>query len=184
MPSYVPPHLRKSARIPEIRRKVYVIPIINDNKYIVVQNAGKYKNITFIGGGCGKNENIRNCAVRELSEETRQSIRLNRDKIPNKPILTFNVSPNERNASKMYLNNNTRKGVSVTMKHSVFMVPLVNFSFNKIKSLYHSKTNLTRAEQEAVNIYLMNRNQLNKSQMWDFMRKRVFYPLIKSSSMK
>lgn len=186
---YVPPH-RKVTRVsppktrvspprrPQTRYKAFVIPIIN-GKYVVVQNAGKYQNLTFIGGGCHERENTKNCALRELAEETRHSVLLRRNQLPNKSQIQFNVTPRERNASRQYLNKNRKQGVSVTMRHNFFLVPIKN-NFNNIKRRYHSRRSLTRSEKETINIFLKSKNELNKArspQLWNFMRKRILEKL-------
>jgi len=164
-----------ATRRPQLRYKAFVIPVIN-GKYVVVQNSST-KNLTFAGGGCQKTElnNIRKCAARELAEETRGSIVLNKSNIPHNAIVTFNISPNERN--KKYLSKNIENGVSVTMRHKVFLVPLKG-NFNSIKQKYHSKNerNLTSAERETINIFLMSHNNL-KTKLWKTMKEKVLNKL-------
>ena len=175
--SYVPPHRKKlTNNIPEgfslnLRRKTLVIPVIN-NKYIVT----KYKNkgeTTFISGGCKTNENIRNCAGKELGEESRYSIK-NRNFKKN---FTFNVGPKYRSPEELAQNKN-RKIVVVTTYHTFFLKPTK--TFKNIYNNFHKFIPRTKTEKEMSNIMLMSLNNLNKnSKLWVIMKNKVLPELRK-----
>ena len=167
--SYVPPHLRGSALKKELRHKTIVVPMI-DGKYVVVRDA-RSQDITFPGGGCGQRENIRNCAVRELSEETRRSINLR--KIKNNPAFTFTSTKRSRSE----LENDKKRGLEVSTMYHVFVIDLSHMSFDNIKKSFHSQTKLNKSQLEMNNIFLMNKRQLVDSKMWTFMRNQVLHKL-------
>jgi hypothetical protein len=160
---YVPPHLRGAK--PELRYKTIVIPVI-DGKYVVVRDT-KSQNITFIGGGCKQSNLMKNCAVRELSEETKNSIRLQSNRLPN---ATFSFTSKKR--SKSELANDMKRGLDVTMVYTVFIVDLNDFLFNTIHQNFHTSKN-NHPNKETNNIYLMSRNNLANAQMWNFMKNHV-----------
>ena len=156
--SYVPPHRKQ----PEIRYKSIIIPTIG-GKYVVVKDA-KSQDVTFIGGGCGKKETIHNCAIRELSEETRKSITINR--LPVKP--TFSFTSQERFSNNERKDNKAR-GIIVTMVYNVFIVDMGTLLFSDVKHKFNSSS----IRNETNNIFLMNRGNLVESKMWDFMRRHI-----------
>jgi len=168
--SYVPPHLRGKSATPfrkNITYKSVVLPMIG-NKYVVVKY-GKTGETTFIGGGCGKNENIRNCARKELAEESKNSIIVNTSMI--KPFFSF--SSNERFGKEK--SNNLRNKRKVTLRYTVFKVNLSNKNFNRnIKSVFNKSRTTRKAYTEMNNIKLVSKNNLNRDpKLWNFMRKRV-----------
>jgi hypothetical protein len=161
----------------ELRHKAIVIPLIN-GKYVVVQDR-RHKEVTFIGGGCGPGKTIQNCAVRELAEETRNAIKMNIKNLPREPTFTFDST--ERFGKEIA--NNTiaqaRGAKPVKMRYHVFVVPMKGVSFENVHGRYHAprSTPLTNAQLETNNIFLMNRNKLVSSKMWNFMRRRLI-PLL------
>jgi hypothetical protein len=144
------------------------------DKYVVVKN-GKTGETAYIGGGCGRNENIRNCALKELAEESKNSIRVNRNRLI--PFASF--SSNERFGKEK--SNNLRNQRQVTLRYTVFKVDLSNknLNFNRnIKSVFNTSRTTRRAYTEMNNIRLMSKNNLNKDpKLWNFMRRRVL-PLL------
>jgi hypothetical protein len=194
--SYVPPHLRAKTATAAATTLIYnhpslgytlkkspspnktfnkqtsykaiVVPIIG-NKYIVVRDV-KTKNKTFIGGGCKKtNASKRNCALRELKQESKNTIRVNRNNL--KPFGSFN----SRNRSKSERMNNLRQKRNVTLRHILFKVRLPNTtSINTIKKKFNSFRSNDPEYLETNNIYLMSKNNLNRDpKLWNFMRKHV-----------
>ena len=192
--SYVPPHLRgktpattnliynhpshgytfkkspspNKTFVKQTSYKAIVVPMIG-NKYIVVRDV-KSKNKTFIGGGCKKtNASKRNCALRELMQESKNTIKVNRNNL--KPFGSFN----SRNRSKSEKLNNLRQKRNVTLRHILFKVRLPNTSnINKIRTNFKSFRSNDPEYLETNNIYLMSKNNLNRDKkLWNFMRKHV-----------
>lgn len=162
---YVPPHLRKNYvkvwknttnKILEKnnRNKSLIVPKIG-NKFVIFQYAkvspktGK-KNLTFPGGGCKKGENRRNCARRELAEET--GIVVTRNKLKHSFYFPNAIREN-------YKEINARKGLNVTNHYHGYLLPL-NLTFNNIVRTFRNSKIRNR---ELNNVYLMSRNNLNKS---------------------
>lgn len=162
---YVPPHLRKNyvqtlknatnkILKKENRNKSLIVPKIG-NHFVIFQYAkvnpttGK-KNLTFPGGGCKKGENRRNCARRELAEET--GIVVTRNKL----IHSF-YFPNANREN--YKNKNLRRGLNVTNHYHGYILPL-NSTFNNVVKTF--KTSKIR-NNELNNVYMMSRNNINKS---------------------
>lgn len=161
---YVPPHKRKRE---EHRRKALVIPTIN-NKYIVSRNR-ETGNTTFMGGGCKSRENNKSCALRELREESRNTVKGNL-----KNFFVFSVGPEYR--SKKELANNNKKGIYVITNYKVYSLTPMN-NFNKIYKNFHNKKS---SSSEMKNIMLQSLNNLNRNRkLWVLMRNKVL-PKLKS----
>ncbi len=135
------------------RVKVLVVPKIH-NKYVLVKNK-KSGNSTFIGGGCGFHNNLKNCAHKELDEETKKSIKLN--KINNYATYFTNKrrSPREQE-------NNNKRGLNVTVYYYLFMPNISNKNFGKIKRNFNSfnTRTVTKNYNETSNIFLVPKNSL------------------------
>ena len=168
---YVPPHLRKKNIVQNIRRKALVIPMIN-NKYIVAKNR-QSGNTTFMGGGCKGSENIRNCARKELREESRHSIKnTNFEK-----LFIVRVTPEYRSNRELAQNKN--RGLYVITNYHVFSLKLKN-SFKNIHNRFHAFNPKTKSEMEMSNIMLKSLNNLNKNQkLWILMREKILPELKK-----
>tara|TARA_B100001996_G_scaffold378336_1_gene362352 strand:- start:888 stop:1373 length:486 start_codon:yes stop_codon:yes gene_type:complete len=160
----------KSDYIHEYRYKAVVIPIIK-NKFVVVKDA-KYNEITFVVGGCKRNEHILRCGLRELYEETRGVFG---EVLPChlKHLFTFE-SPNR---SKQELAADKRQGVIVTMVYNVFILDLQNMAysnFNNLQNLYNLRNSIN---YETNGIYLMSKQELYSANMWRFMKDNILYKL-------
>jgi len=164
MTAYVPPHLRKLKK--EVRQKTLIIPIIN-NKYVVTKYKAKNE-LTFMGGGCGlKNTSIKNCAHRELREESRHSIQ-NKNL---KNLFVFQV--NDRYRSNKERADNLKRGLKVFSNYHVFSVSPKN-SINSIRKHFHTYIPRTKAENEMSNIMLKSLNNLNRNKtVWVLIRNQV-----------
>ena len=149
MPPYIPVHLRKK---PETRRKVIVVPKIN-SKYVLVRNR-KSGDLTFIGGGCSLKNNIKNCALRELREESKNSIKLRNINNYKKRFLNKTRAQHEQN------NNNARR-LNVTLNYHVFVPNISNKNFNTIKRNFNAYRGTNKKYLETSNILLMSKNNLN-----------------------
>ena len=180
---YVPPHLRKKNNNNKIsnnninkkypnnfrlnyRRKALVIPVIN-NKYIVTRNK-KSGQTTFISGGCKTGEKIRNCALKELGQESRYSIK----NINLKKQFTFTIDPSFRSSEELAQNKNRR--IFVLTRYHAFLLKTkkpfkeIYNNFHKFKPVPNSKND------ETTNIMLMSLNNLNKNEkLWNVMRQKV-----------
>jgi hypothetical protein len=167
VPSYRRPVSAKPRK--SITTKAYVLPMIG-NKYVVgnfkLKN-GKFEK-TFIGGGCGDYENIRNCAIKELGEESKETIRINNRK---KMIPLFSFISKERFGKEIQNNINNKR--NVTLRYTVFKVDLSNKNFNKIKSNFKNSTLTNKKYMELNNIHLMSLENLRKANMWNFMKRRI-----------
>ena len=157
--------------IPETRFKAVVIPTIK-GKYVVVRyrdTEKKRTNLTFIGGGCGPRENKRNCAIRELMEETRGALGLTRGNLKNRIRPFTSTLRSARELAK-----NAREGKKVSMEYHVFFAPLKNTTrIKNIKHRYWTKTNLTKAEKETSGILLRSPANLERgTELWNFWKMK------------
>lgn len=159
---YVPPHKRPRE---ETRYKAVVILRVG-NKFIVVRDK-KSQDLTFIVGGCKKNESSRNCAIRELLEETKRGINTNRLQINHNPTFVF-TSTNRSNSEKR---KNKTEGVSVTMQYNVFVVDVTQ-PFNTIKQIYNSSKLSNREFAETNGILLLTKEEM-RPRLWSFMRNNI-----------
>ena len=153
----------------QYRYKSIIIPKIGD-KYIVVRDA-KYGELTFVTGGCKLRESNIDCALRELAEETRESV-----SVPSlgRPNFTFE----SRDRSRAELQADKAQGVFVTMVYNVFIVP-IDASFEHIKRLYNSKNFVNERYRETSGIYLMSLDELMRSpSTWKFMKDQVLPRMI------
>lgn len=128
---YVPPHMRgiTPTPTPHDRYKAIVVPKIGNN-FVVFRYTGT-KNLTFPGGGCGFGKNLRNCALKELREESKNSITAKKSNLKN----FFYFS--NKNRSKSELKNNREKRINVTMHYYGYLLNLKN-NFDNIKQRYNS----------------------------------------------
>jgi hypothetical protein len=167
---YVPPHLR--GLTPRDRFKAIVVPKIG-NKFVVFRYTGT-TDLTFPGGGCGFGNNLRNCALKELREESKNSIRANKSNLKN----MFYFS--NKNRSKSELKNNMKKGINVTMHYHGYLVNLKN-DFDNIKRRYNSfnitKVPNRKAYSETDRVKLKNLKNLH-GRLW--MGNKII-PHLKSS---
>ena len=191
MSSYVPPHLRRaqtpspSPRPSTIRpntwrsstaplkivdrEKVIVIPKLH-GKYVVVRhhNANKTKgNITFIGGGCPKGNNITECALKELNEESRKAINKLNFKLTERNNLKFLGNRSKEGVTKArpggFAENNKKKRIKVNMTYHVFEgIPTKRIKFHNIKKRFNSinVSKLPNEYKETNNIMLINKRNL------------------------
>jgi hypothetical protein len=156
--------------IPETRYKAVVIPTIK-GKFVVVRyhdTNKKRTDLTFIGGGCGPRENKRNCAIRELKEETRGALNVRKENLKNR------ISPfTSTLRSKGELAKNAREGKEVSMEYHVFFAPLNNTTrIKNIKHRYWTKTNLNKAEKETSGILLRSPANLERgTELWNFWKR-------------
>ena len=165
----VPPnHTEKT----ETRYKAVIIPKIG-NKYVVVTDK-KTGDLTFIMGGCGKDEHKINCAKRELLEESRKSMNSN---IVNSDH-AFLFSSKVRSGLELKKNKTVNK-VQVTTVYNVFVYN-INANFNSIKNNFTSRRKLSNAEKrnpnftETTGIHLMSKSELMRSpRVWSFVKRRI-----------
>jgi hypothetical protein len=148
--------------IPETRYRGVVIPIIN-GKYVVSEfkEPGKKTNLTFMGGGCGrKNGTIRNCALRELREESRGAIKLNLNKLVSKLKPFAGV----RLAQHKMQNGNKQ----VTMMYHVFLAPLnKGTNIKNLQRMFNNAIPRTKNEKEMRGLQLRSHNNLvGGNELW------------------
>ena len=155
--------------IPETRYKAVVIPTIK-GKFVVVRyhdTNKKRTDLTFIGGGCGPRENKRNCAIRELKEETRGALNVRKENLKNR------IRPFMGPRLPWELVKNAIEGKKVSMEYHVFFAPLKNTTrIKNIKHRYWSKKNLTKAEKETRGILLRSPANLERgTELWNFWKR-------------
>ena len=175
---YVPPHMRnKGAPVKENRYKAVIVPR-NGNKFIVVRNSA-YGNLTFPVGGCKKSESMNACAKRELSEETRRTVRGGNMRRLN----SFTAPRSDKELAK---NRSEKK--NVTMHYIIFLTNVGATNIQKTRKNFLNKTlirNLTNKELqshlETSNINSKTLNQIvNNKTLWSLMRHEVVPRLKKS----
>ena len=145
----------------ETRYKAVVVATIGDD-YVVVKDKA-HQEWTFVVGGCKMRETLEACARREFKEET---CGVFDTIIPGKP--TFEFTSMQR--SKLELAADRRQGVRVTMKYTVFTVPLAlsKEQLNAKRALF-----VQRHHEETDDIAVMSRSELERSNMWPFMKHHV-----------
>ena len=163
-----------------LRHKAVVIPRINMNnmnniKYIVVKDT-ENKELTFILGGCKQCENIRQCGIRELQEETRGVLINNRgEPLVNEDNLVYSKSLSFKslNRSRKEREKDVRERVKVSMLYHVFYVDL-NISQDQFEYMQLSfLKKKTQTDQETSNIFMLTKPNLGKQNMWRFMRENI-----------
>ena len=109
---------------PVTRLKAIVVPRIG-NKLVVVRHSSG--DLTFPGGGCRYGSNPRECAIKELLEETRKTINKKVKNLNNNSYMFTSKlrSPNELASDK-------KNGINVTSEYHVFLVPVFE-NFENIK---------------------------------------------------
>jgi len=175
-------------------------------EYVCVRNA-MYKNITFPGGGCKLNElanprvlnmkeedrqyylrnKLRNCAIRELYEETKESIKLFRSNLPDKA--TFYFKSTKRSPEEQKEDN--RKRIKVTLIYLVYVIDIGDVVFNNIKKKFKNQSNLEkkkfknqsnleknnikkiRQKIETNQIHLLKHENIAKTQLYNIIRNDV-----------
>lgn len=172
----------------EYRYKSVVIPVIkgtNVDAYVLVKDA-TYNELTFIVGGCKLLElpkttrfetdyaSYTNCALRELKEETRGVF----GKVsPDALVPGFKFSSNDR--SKTELAKDMRDGVVVTMRYTVYFLPLTipKSAFKVIREAFHKMTPKNPDDAETSDIVLKTKEELKDARMWRFMKDHVLRKL-------
>jgi 8-oxo-dGTP pyrophosphatase MutT (NUDIX family) len=172
---YVPPHLRggvpNSNKKQVTRLKAIAIPMA-ENKLVVVRDSSG--DLTFPGGGCRYGSNTRVCAVKELEEETKKTIKKNVRNL--RPLFMFT---SKLRSEKEQLSDKN-EGIDVTSEYHVFGVPVENFE--QIRKNYYSQKLLSNTEKknkkfmETIGIHLMSLNNLRS-------KKRV-YSIVKNNILK
>jgi hypothetical protein len=159
---------RNSLRSPlglknETRYKSVVV--LRQGKDFIVVRDKKSGDWTFVVGGCKLGENSKNCARRELREETRNTIRANHLNH------LFHFMSTRRSRSEKAKNN--AEGKRVTMRYNVYKSN-VNKNIRRIKNNFHRTRPRTNANAETTNINKKSReNLLRRGVMWDFMVNHV-----------
>ena len=145
----------------ETRYKAVVVATIGDD-YVVVKDKA-HQEWTFVVGGCKMRETLEACARREFKEETGGVFE---PIFPENP--TFEFTSLQR--SKLELMADRRQGVRVTMKYTVFTVPLglSREQLDAKRFLF-----LQGHHEETDDIALMTRSELERSNMWSFMKLHV-----------
>ena len=183
--SYVPPHLRGTApttkntwrrvssmvaplRLVE-RRKAIVIPKLH-GKYVVVRHHNENKpkgNVTFIGGGCPNGNNLTECALKELHEESRKAINRFNFNLKRRSNLNFLGNRTKEGVTKKrpggFAENNKKKRIKVNMMYHIFEgTHKRRINFHTIKKRFHSinVSKLPNKYKETTNIMLVSSRNL------------------------
>lgn len=159
--------------ITEIRHKAIVIPKIG-KKYVVV-NDTKNNELTFVVGGCKLKEinDISLCAMRELSEETRNVF--NKTNIKNfKYLRSFKYTKRSQKELEKNIQEAIKEGKdhkTVVMMYHIFLCfPKNDTDFEKLKMKYHRSKSINN---ETNDIFLMTKKELQNANMWSFMKRHV-----------
>ena len=141
-----------------VRYKGYVI-LKHGSKYIVFRDT-KSKEVSFAGGGCGKNNghNRRNCARRELREESKGALNLKRNNL----IPAFNFESNTRFPGE---NTHTRQGQKIVQHYHVFQAN-IHEPFDDIRKRFHASHSHNK-EMNQINLVRLNNARVP---WWNFMR--------------
>ena len=151
------------------RRKAIVIPKLH-GKYVVVRHRNENKskgNVTFMGGGCPYGNNIAECALRELHEESRKAINRFNFKFTERKNLMFKGNRSKEGVTKSrpggFAENNKKKGIKVNMRYHIFEgTPARRVNFHTIKRRFNS-TNVSKLPnkyKETTNIMLISKRNL------------------------
>ena len=149
-----------------IRYKTIVIPKHN-GKYVVVKDR-HHQEITFIGGGCKLYEKRKQCAEREFLEETLNSFQL--PFLPSKPTFTFK----SRNRSPAELKKDISMNIVVTLHYDVYIVNIKKLNFSEVKRQFNK---VVKQTSETDDVYLKSKAELEKTNMWTFMKDNVLHKL-------
>jgi hypothetical protein len=159
-----------------------VIPVVG-NSYVLVKDA-KYNELTFIVGGCklreiGKDNlfetdysSYTKCALRELNEETRGVFQ----NVSSEHLVNgFKFASNNR--SKKELEKDKREGVIVTMRYTVYFLPMDirKDQFKFLRNQFHA--NEPTDGGETSDIVIKTKRELEKANMWRFMKDNVLHKL-------
>lgn len=149
----------------EYRHKAIVVPKLH-SKYIVV-NDTKNNELTFVVGGCKLRElkNLKQCAFRELTEETRSV--LNETNVDN--LTKIHEFSTEYRSKNELLKNKLESKKVIMIYHIYTCVPKLK-DFSKIKAMYHRRKS---TNNETNGIFLMTKAQLQRANMWSFMKLNV-----------
>lgn len=181
---YIPPHKRQrkinKPKRHEYRYKSIVIPYIEtkyNNKtyksYVLVEDA-KFKEFTFVVGGCKKNEHMSTCALRELKEETRGVFgNISKDAL----YAGFQFDSKERSPAER--KKDDIEGVDVTMRYIVYYLRLdmTKTSFNDFRKRFADVRPMKEEYNETSDIVLKTKSELQKAKMWSFMKEKVLIKL-------
>lgn len=148
------------------RQKGYVV-LRHRGKYIVFRDT-KSKEYTFAGGGCGRNNghNRRNCARRELREESKGALNLKRNNLS--PL--FNFISNVRFPGE---NTHTAKGQKIQQHYHVFRAN-IHEPFKHVLEKFHASKSSNK-EMNQMNLVNLNNTRVP---WWNFMRTH-FLPKVK-----
>ena len=86
--------------------------------------------------------------------------------LPNKP--TFSFQSRERSAEE--LKKDIRMNIVVTLNYDVYIVNVPRVNFSEIKKQFHK---IMKQNSETDNIFLMSKSELEKTNMWRFMKDNV-----------
>ena len=157
--------------------KAVVIPKLKNKSLVVVQHAKSYgapfKNLTFPGGGCHRSKN-KNCAFKELKEETRNSVRAKNFKYLNTVTSSYRTNKELKNNKSPTKRNYSR---TVTTHYDIYGLD-VNNKISNIKKRYQTfvipyKNKKAYTETNNINSRTINNLRKPNSRMWWLMRNLV-----------
>lgn len=176
---------------PQDRYKTVVIPVVN-GEYVVVEDK-KYKELTFVVGGCKLKEiggkplpkavfdkdynSFKSCALRELKEETRGALGNIK---PEQLRRGFKFSSRDRSTAE--LKKDEKEGWVVTMRYTVYYLDLdiPATKFSTIQRRFRNAPVKRKEDMETQRILLVSKDDLEsdkKGKMWRFMKDNVLSKL-------
>jgi len=154
------PAPKKRSPPPITRFKVVVFPKMPNGRYIFVRNA-KSQELTLPSGGCGFGKNLKNCAKKELAEETKNSV-------PVKNLVqVFHFTNNNRS-------NYAPNKRNITMNYTGYLLK-VNKNFENIEKNFKNFKLPNHANKKAYSETnaIFQENLKTKKPMWTQAKKYI-----------
>jgi len=149
-----------------VRRKVIVIPYVHSGEFLVVKDR-KFKEWTFITGGCKAYETDAQAARRELLEETRGN--LDAPFIEDSHMVQFRTTYRE---SKELVQDRSR-GERIVTQYTVFFVN-INISPEELKTKFRGTKNVRGPFNENADLSFETPESFaQKTHVWRFIRTHV-----------
>ena len=140
MGRYIPPHKRPQEPKHVQRKKVLVVPYIEDpttgDKHMIFFLDTDSKEWTLISGGCGmRDQTPLKCADRELREESNNALCFSARVIPKDTIQSFSFETKFRVPT--HKQKDREENIDVTSLYHVFLAP-VHIPFEQVSEKYYT----------------------------------------------
>lgn len=150
-----------------VRRKVIVIPYVHSGEFLVVKDR-KFKEWTFITGGCKAYETDAQAARRELLEETRGTL-----DVPftdDQESIKFRTTYRESRE----LAQDRLRGERVVTQYAVFFVDVSSQAIGNLKAKFRETKNVRGAFNENADLSFETLESFaQKTHVWRFIRNHV-----------